>query len=72
MVCTGPGGVTITNTATLTPQGTGTGSASPIPATASIKLEVWGCDLPPDVNFQDLQTWGAQTFTWQLQKTATR
>ena len=71
VVCTSSAGTTITNTATLTPQSS-TGNGSPLTATAAITLQIFGCELPPDVNFQDIQTWGAQTFSWQLTKTATR
>jgi hypothetical protein len=70
-VCTGTNGVTISNTATLTPQQAGTNGV-PIPVTANLQLSIWGCELPPDVTFQDLQSWGAQTFSWAMQKRATR
>ena len=71
VVCSSDAGVIVTNTATLTPQQAGV-TGVPIMATASVNLIIWGCSLPPDVNFQNLQTWGAQTFSWQMTKRATR
>ncbi|GBF96360.1 hypothetical protein Rsub_09431 [Raphidocelis subcapitata] len=71
VMCTGTSGITIQNTATLTPQQSGS-SGVKIPQTANVQLEVWGCEMPPDVNFQDLKSWGAQTFKWQMSKQATR
>jgi hypothetical protein len=66
-VCTDANGVAITNTATLTPAG---GTAITKVATANIVI--FGCDVPPTLNFQELQSWGAQTFSWALQSRATR
>jgi hypothetical protein len=71
VVCTGQTGVTVSNTATLTPQQSGTTGVA-IPVTQSVSLVIFGCDQPPDVTFQDLQTWGAQTFTWAMTKRAQR
>jgi hypothetical protein len=66
VVCTSADGVTVTNTATLTPQQSGESGTSKIMKTANVIVQVWGCDRPPDVNFQDLKSWGATTFTWAL------
>lgn len=71
VVCTGPNGAAVTNTATLTPQQSGTTGVA-ITKSATVNLVVWGCDLPPDVTFQNLQSWGAQTFTWAMTKRATQ
>jgi hypothetical protein len=71
VVCTAADGVSISNTATLTPQQAGSSGVA-IPKTATVRLTVWGCDRPPDVNFQELMSWGAVPFTWALQHRAQR
>ena len=70
-MCTGADGVTVTNTATLTPQQAGSNGVA-VPKSAVVRLVVWGCDLPPDVTFQELQSWGALPFTWTIAHRATQ
>jgi hypothetical protein len=65
IVCTADAGVAITNTASLTPTG-----GTVVNSAATLQLVVFGCNVPPDVTFQELTTWGAQTFSWQLQNQA--
>lgn len=61
----------IQNTAKLVPQQSGT-TGTPLMSTANLQIEIWGCDLPPDVSFQDLQSWAAQTYKFTMDNTPTR
>jgi hypothetical protein len=72
VVCTDLNGVSLTNTATLTPQASASGApaGTPITVTGTVSVQVTGCNVAPDVTFQILQTWAAQSFSWSLTKTA--